>query len=154
MEVPMRGGRNAGGGGRCCCCDQLRGVSEVPEASCQSLWKLSTLASHPCTTTAGARLHTRLLWLCHAPICPCVCVGSKKLTILFHNKTTLNKGDATLPRPRKLQVFLEWWTILIPGEAGSLYYQLKEGKSLKLAIVLFDSPKMGDLMIPEKTMWP
>ena len=40
-------------------------------------------AFHSCTTTAGARLHTRLLWLCHAPICPWVCVGSKKQTILF-----------------------------------------------------------------------
>lgn len=110
-----RHGGAHGGGGRAECwrwgslllLRPASGVSEVPEASCQSLWKLSTLASHPCTTTAGARLHTRLLWLCHAPICPCVCVGSKKLTTLFHNKTTLNTGDATSPRPRKFQVFLE-----------------------------------------------
>lgn len=109
-----RGGAHGGGGraerwrwGSLLLLRPASGVSEVPEASCQSLWKLSTLASHPCTTTAGARLHTRLLWLCHAPICPCVCVGSKKLTTLFHNKTTLNTGDATSPRPRKFQVFLE-----------------------------------------------
>ena len=41
---------------------------------------------------------------------------------------------------------------MIPGEAGSLYYKLKEGKfpqTCHSIIVLFDSTKMGYLMIPK-----